>query len=65
MPIYEYQCQKCNTCFEKLQLPGRDDTDPQCPQCGAREAKRLMSCASFMGSGIGGLCTKGVGSGFS
>ena len=65
MPIYEYQCQQCQNCFERLQLPDDDQSRVKCPKCGAREPKRLISCASFMGSGIGGLCTKGAGSGFS
>jgi putative FmdB family regulatory protein len=65
MPIYEYQCRQCQKCFERLQLPDEEQSAVKCPKYGAREPKRLMRCVSFMGSGIGGLCTKGAGGVFS
>lgn len=65
MPIYEYQCDKCEKCFEQLVFAG--DTEPVvCPQCGSTEVNKLMSCASFMGGsgdGLGSSC--GTGTGFS
>lgn len=64
MPIYEYKCDKCEHCFEKLVFAG-DDEEITCPECGAKKAKKLMSCSSFMGSGIGGACTSSAASGFS
>ena len=64
MPIYEYKCEKCESCFEKLVFSG--DKEPvECPECGTKQVKKLMSCASFMDSGIGGACTSGTSSGFS
>ncbi len=64
MPIYEYKCEKCESCFEKLVFTG-DKESVECPECGTKQVKKLMSCASFMDSGIGGACTSGTSSGFS
>ena len=66
MPIYEYKCKKCETCFEKLVFAG--DKEPvECPGCGTRQVEKLMSCASFLdtGTGISKACSPGAGSGFS
>ncbi len=64
MPIYEYQCKKCNTCFEKLVFVG-DDESVHCPKCGTGQVKKQMSSVSFMGGGIGGACSKSDAGGFS
>jgi len=64
MPIYEYRCEKCDQCFERLVFAG--DREPVvCPRCGTGEVIKLMSCASFMGGsdGLGRTCN--AGSGFS
>lgn len=46
MPLYEYQCQKCGSKFERfvrgVSLVGEEKT-VQCPNCGHAEAKRLVS----------------------
>lgn len=64
MPIYEYQCETCGACFEKLVFAG-DDEPVTCPECGKRKNKKLVSCVSFMNSGIGATCSTGNTSGFS
>ncbi|MFZ7127083.1 MAG: FmdB family zinc ribbon protein [Desulfobacterales bacterium] len=44
MPLYEFQCEVCGCCFEKLIF--RSDTDPVvCPDCGEKKVKRVMSRA--------------------
>ncbi len=64
MPIYEYKCESCEKCFEKLVFAG--DKDPvECPDCGTRQVKKLMSSSSFMDSGISRACSSGASSGFS
>lgn len=40
MPIYEYQCEKCGGNFEALVRGGES---PECPSCGAKELKKLLS----------------------
>jgi putative FmdB family regulatory protein len=52
MPIYEYQCQKCDHEFEREQ---RITADPikTCPKCRARRVKKLISQTSFVLKGGG------------
>ena len=64
MPIYEYKCKKCEACFEKLVFAG-DEEPVECPECGTRQVDKLMSCSSFMDSGVGRACSGGSASGFS
>jgi len=64
MPIYEYKCKECEHCFEKLVFAG-DKESIECPECGTRQVDKLMSCSSFMDSGIGKACSSGTNSGFS
>ena len=65
MPIYEYKCEKCGHGFEKLVFAG-DREKITCPKCGTLKTKKMMSAASFMGSGIGSMCADhSTGGGFS
>ena len=64
MPIYEYKCENCEHCFEKLVFAG-DDKKVVCPSCGQKNVERLMSCASFIGNSGTGLCSPKPASGFS
>ncbi|MDD6181019.1 MAG: zinc ribbon domain-containing protein [Desulfovibrionaceae bacterium] len=48
MPIYEYQCEKCQQVFEELVY---GDETPACPACGAAETRKLMSCCAHQGAG--------------
>jgi putative FmdB family regulatory protein len=64
MPIYEYQCETCDTIFEKLVFGGDEDTI-DCPKCGDSKVKRLLSAASFMGGSGLGACSPNSSSGFS
>lgn len=51
MPIYEYQCEKCDLKFEKLVL-GFDDTSQECPGCSSEKVNKLMSAGCFRPHGI-------------
>ena len=64
MPIYEYRCEKCRHCFEKLVFAG-DEIKVACPECGAEKVNKLMSASRVIDGGMGGACTSGVSSGFS
>ncbi len=69
MPIYEYECEKCGNSFEKLVF-GSDKEPVSCPECKAKDVKRLLSSTGFIGSsgmsGSGGSgCSTGAPSGFS
>ncbi|PIR18232.1 MAG: FmdB family transcriptional regulator [Deltaproteobacteria bacterium CG11_big_fil_rev_8_21_14_0_20_49_13] len=51
MPIYEYNCAKCNKHFEVVQKI-TDETNANCPTCGS-SCKRVMSQTSFSLKGGG------------
>jgi len=64
MPIYEYKCEKCGKSFEKLVF-NSDDEAVSCPECEAKDVKRLLSSTGFISSSGGNGCSAGVPSGFS
>ncbi len=43
MPIYEYECKRCGRQFQFLILKKDDEMDLNCPECGKKELKRLIS----------------------
>lgn len=51
MPLYEYQCQDCDTHFERIERVS-SPTDGVCPSCGGA-ARRLLGAPAlqFKGSG--------------
>jgi putative FmdB family regulatory protein len=52
MPIYEYQCQQCGHHHEALQKIS-DPQLRQCPECGRKALKRLVSAVRFRLAGSG------------
>ncbi len=52
MPIYEYQCEKCDYHFEKLQKI-KEQALRECPKCEADALKKLVSAPSFQLKGSG------------
>lgn len=58
MPIYEYQCEGCQSVFEEWQS-GFEEKDMECPECGL-PAKRLISHSAFHLKG-GGWYADGYG----
>jgi len=50
MPLYEYNCPKCDHHFEELVF-GSDK--PSCPECGSAEPKKMMSAHSVGAAGGG------------
>lgn len=42
MPIYEYNCQKCGSQFEKLLKAGSGD-EIACPDCGSDRVEKVLS----------------------
>ena len=43
MPIYEYQCTSCGEKFGVRQSIGEDGSKLNCPECNAKNPKRLFS----------------------
>ncbi|MEW6108331.1 MAG: zinc ribbon domain-containing protein [Nitrospirota bacterium] len=55
MPIYEYICIKCSEKFSLLQSMNSTVNDTECPGCGSREVKKIISsfcCSSGPGNSI-------------
>ncbi|WP_291438633.1 zinc ribbon domain-containing protein [Desulfovibrio sp.] len=52
MPIYEYQCSKCQHRFEEWVKSPSDQGEEPCPKCGAA-SPRIMSQTSFVLKGGG------------
>jgi putative FmdB family regulatory protein len=59
MPIFEYQCHKCNHCFERLTIASDEESALTCPRCGAVDVAKLMSCANALGGTKSSLCAPG------
>ncbi len=68
MPIYEYQCQDCNTKFEKLVRRAAEAADVNCPSCGEKRLSQQYSTFSAHANGAqsqrqeapacpGGMCS--------
>jgi putative FmdB family regulatory protein len=56
MPIYEYQCKKCETVTERIH--GMNDAPVvKCPSCGGK-ADRKMSSGAFVLKGSGWYATE-------
>ena len=50
MPIYDYQCMKCEATFDELVRNSREEKDVRCAECGSKKVERLVS-AFAMGRG--------------
>ncbi|MCE5283053.1 MAG: zinc ribbon domain-containing protein [Deltaproteobacteria bacterium] len=59
MPIYEYECGKCQENFEVFFRSRDEKVDIVCPKCGSKRAKRRMSAfAGKVGNtSAGGGCS--------
>lgn len=60
MPIYEYQCNACQCCFEKLVFGSAPEV--LCPSCGSKDTIKRLSQFG-MGKGAGGSSPSSSGSG--
>ncbi len=51
MPIYEFKCNDCCFVFEELVFSSSvEDKNIICPECGAKNANKLMSAFSAAGT---------------
>lgn len=60
MPIYEYECAKCQCQFEQLVF--RQNEQVQCPECGAGDVSKRMSVFGFKSGGEKGAASSRMGS---
>lgn len=49
MPIYEFFCPDCNTIFNFFSRRVNTDRQPDCPKCGRKHIKRMMSTFATIG----------------
>lgn len=56
MPIYEYQCNKCQHHFEVIQKIN-DKPISVCPECSSKQVQKLVSSAGFQLKGTGWYVT--------
>lgn len=49
MPIYDYKCNECGTKFDHFFKVRENKDEIECPNCKSKDAKKLMSAASFTG----------------
>ena len=49
MPIYEYECKKCDTKFETLVL---GEEKVECPECGDEKVEKLFSSFGVKSNGL-------------
>ncbi len=58
MPFYEYNCEKCDTNFEKLQTKNEKVV---CPSCGGTSLKKMFSVFAKGSSSEGSVPTSAPG----
>jgi putative FmdB family regulatory protein len=51
MPIYEYRCLECGEEFERLVRSMNPALEVECPKCGGRKVKKLLSTFGIETSG--------------
>ena len=61
MPLYEYQCKKCEKKFEILVSFSELDNPVKCPDCGSEETEKLLSTfsATIGSNSVGASCSPG------
>ncbi|MEW6026609.1 MAG: zinc ribbon domain-containing protein [Planctomycetota bacterium] len=57
MPIYEYQCRKCEKVFEALIRSDKDVTALCCPHCQGKKVNKLFSTFATNSDRFAGLTT--------
>ena len=50
MPIYEYRCRDCERPFQHLLMKRGEEPGLECPNCGGRDLKRLISKVAYHAS---------------
>lgn len=50
MPLYDYQCQQCQTVFEVRATFKEKEAglEPECPQCHSKETRQLLTVGRFL-----------------
>lgn len=59
MPLYEFRCDNCNSVIERLCSVGSNGKGLQCPNCGGKKLRRLMSVFSAHSKSARGAASVG------
>lgn len=43
MPLYEYRCNQCGSCFEVDCAPEERESTAQCPECRSKDVKEMTT----------------------
>jgi len=54
MPLYVYQCETCNTSFEKLVRFSQADQPQACPKCQSQDTHKQITAAASRSSSTSG-----------
>ncbi|QDU29825.1 Zinc ribbon domain protein [Anatilimnocola aggregata] len=57
MPLFDYQCQNCQT---EVELLIRGDEKPECPECHSKKMDKLLSVPAAHVAHSGGLPMSGM-----
>jgi putative FmdB family regulatory protein len=58
MPLYEYECNKCNNTFDKvMSIKEMETVKVTCPKCSSEDIRKLMSSGGVK-VGLGGYAGK-------
>lgn len=59
MPLYEYQCNHCQTIFEvRASFKEKDNgLHPTCPQCNSQETRQVLSAGLLLHGGEAGMAS--------
>jgi len=49
MPMYEYRCRECGELYEEIVKLNTQDSEVECPACGAHQSERKQSTFAVRG----------------
>lgn len=61
LPMYEYLCSECEHVFTLRRRMAERDEATECPRCGQRKVRRLMSRIAIQGQRSEPSCNTGFG----
>jgi putative FmdB family regulatory protein len=65
MPLYDYQCNKCQTVFEVRATFKEKEAglEPECPECHSKKTHQLLTSGLFLRKSDDGADLRGPGCG--
>jgi putative FmdB family regulatory protein len=59
MPIFEYMCDSCGAVFEELESVTNRDKPHECPVCGKKKGRRIVSTFATSSGSRAASCGSG------